>query len=170
MTVYLLFQIIRFINYCKWGILRIFHRNGSISCLNLIWLSVLILYDVTLTAVIMIELYHFTSWFNPLICLCILYVMSWFNSFLCYIHIIIRFSMYNSVWMTFHISIFCHVNIVWTNILYYYRFLSYTCLYEWLFIPNFFSMQFCETGIFSCFLASFDRINRWGRAPWCISS
>ena len=31
----------------------------------------------------MSELHHFTSWFNPVICLWILYVQSWFNLVIC---------------------------------------------------------------------------------------
>ena len=111
----------------------IFHHNGSISCLYLIWLSVLNIYDVTLTAVIVIELHHFMSWFYPVIYIWILYVMSWFNPVVCYIHIIIRF---------------CHSQ----------------------FCTNDFPMCFYEIGIYSCFLTSFDSINIWIRAPWCLSS
>ena len=58
-TVYLLSQVIRMFKYCKWGILRIFHRNESILYLYLIWLSVLIIHDVKFTAVIMSELHRF---------------------------------------------------------------------------------------------------------------
>ena len=122
------------------GILRIFYRNESMLCLCLIWLSVLIIYDVTFTAVIMSELHHFTSLFSPVICVRILLYV---------------FVMHNSVWMTIHIII-CLCN-------------AQLCTND-CFIPNFFPMRFCKMGIFSCFLAYFSSINRWGRAPWCLFS
>ena len=137
--------------YYYLGILRIFHRNESVSCLYLIWLIMLIVHNVTLTFVIMSELYHFTSWFNSVVCLWILYVMSWFNPDMCYIHIIICFchvqfctmtahisicfDMHNFVWVTMHIIFgFLHANLCTNDLPYYYRFLSFTSLYEWLLI------------------------------------
>ena len=83
----------------------------------IIWLSVLIIHAVTLTLVIMSELHNFTSSFNLVICLWILYVMSWFNPVICYTHIIIRF---------FHVQLFTN------EYPYYFRFSSFTSLYEWL--------------------------------------
>ena len=120
--------------YYYWGILMIFHRNESISCLYLIWLSVLIIHDVTLALVIMSELHHFTSWFNLVVCLWILHVMSWFNPVMFYNHIIILFVMYKLVWLTVHIIIcFCHAQLCMNDYAYYYSALSCTNLYEWLF-------------------------------------
>ena len=60
-----------------------FYRTESISCLYFILLSVLIIYDVTLTAVIMSELHHFNSWINSVICLMKVYVKSSFYPFMC---------------------------------------------------------------------------------------
>ena len=103
----------------------------------------------------MSKLHHFMSWINPVICLWILYVMILFNPVMCYMHIILCFVVYNYVQMTFHISIcFCHAQLYMND----------------RFIPNSFPIRFCKMGIFSCFLASFAGINRWGRSPWCISS
>ena len=94
---------------------------------------------------------------------------------------------------------FCHVHLCTNDYLYYFRFSSCKYLYKWLsilfliflctsvyewlyrafchahlctndyFVPNFFPMRFYKTWIFLCFLAYFSGINRWGRAPWCIS-
>ena len=37
------------------------------------------------------------------------------------------------------------------------------------FVPNLFPIRVCKTGILLCFLASFTRLNIWGRSPWCLS-
>ena len=103
----------------------------------------------------MSKLHHFTSWFNPVLCLWILYCMSWLSR-LCVKCILFHvFVLCNSVRITVHISIcFCPEQLC-TN---------------YCFIPNFFPMRFCKMGILSCFLDFFARTNRWGRAPWCLSS
>ena len=94
------------------------HHIESISCLCLILLSVLIIYDVTLTEVIMSELHHFTSWFNLVLCLLLFYI----------------FVIHNSVQMTFHISICsCHEQLSTNDYPYHYRFFPCTYLYKWIF-------------------------------------
>ena len=101
----------------------IFHRNESVSCLYLIWLNVLIIYDVTLTFVIMSGLHHFASWINSVVCLWILYVMSWSNPVMCYIHIITGFCHVQFCTLTVHISIyFCHAQLCTNDFQYDYRF------------------------------------------------
>ena len=71
------------------------------------------------------------------------------------IHIIFGFVMHISVQMTINIIFgFCHAHLCTND----------------FFVPNFFPIHFCQTGIFSCFLVSFSGINIWGREPWCLSS
>ena len=95
---------------------------------------------------------------------------------------------------------FCHAYFCTNDYPYYFRFWSCTSLYEWLsmlflvfvmhisirmtihwffhahlctndyFVTNLFPRRYCKTGIFLCFIASFADINRWGRAPWYLSS
>ena len=112
---------------------RIFHWNESVSCVYLIWLSVWIIHDVTLTLVIISELHNFKSWINLVVFLWILYVMIWSNPVMCYIHNIIHFCHVQLCTLNVRISIFfCHAQL-WTNdIQYYYRFSSCTSLYKWI--------------------------------------
>ena len=65
------------------------------------------------------------------------------------------FVMHIFIRMTVHIIMgFCH---------------AYLCTNDY-FVSNFFPMCFCKTGIFLCLLDFLAGINRWGRAPWCLSS
>ena len=92
----------------------------------------------------MSELHHFTSWFNSVVFLWILYVMSWSNPVMYYIHIIIRFCHVQFCtnecpyyfWFsscTIHvIMVFRHAHLCTNDYPCYYRFLSYTSLYQWL--------------------------------------
>ena len=60
---------IHIFKHCKWGIFLIFNRNESILYLCRIWLSVLIIYDVTLTEIILSDLHHFTFNYLGYICM-----------------------------------------------------------------------------------------------------
>ena len=100
--------------------------------------------------------------------------------------------------MTIHILMgFFNVHVCTNDYPYYFWFFSCTSLYEWISIlflvfdmhmfermtikflfvfvilisvrTTLFPMRFCRMGILSCFLSSFSGINRWGRAPWCLS-
>ena len=137
----------------------IFNLNESISCLYLISLGVLIIYDFTLTLVIMSELHHFTIWFNPVICLWLFYVISWFNPDIFYMHILIVFFsctnlygwlailvycfiMHNSVRTNINIIIgFCHAHLCTNDYPFYFWFSSWTSLHEWLSLFIYFVMH-----------------------------
>ena len=113
--------------------LRIFHWNESILCLYFIWLSVLIISDITSTLAIMSELLHFMSWNNSVICLFILYVISSFNPHMCYIDIIIHFCHVQLCTNDFNIIIyFCSAQLCTNDYPYYFSFLPCTTFYELL--------------------------------------